>query len=169
MAKMSARDPPDSAPAATGFGPARNRSESVAFTPGSRVNATASDSSDRTSEPAACASEPTDSTRPSPTSTQALTGGAPSPLASARLLLGRASSATASRSCNAHRFARPPARPSACAAFGTVLDFFILDRPKLGSVGSLTTSMQDNRAARRPAIVPAHTVERSSLYGREVT
>jgi hypothetical protein len=64
---------------------------------------------------------------------------------------------------------RQPPRASRAAAFGTVFDFFILDRPKLGSVGPLTTSMQDDRAARRPAIVPAHTVERSSLYGREVT
>jgi hypothetical protein len=64
---------------------------------------------------------------------------------------------------------RQPTRASRTAASGTVFDFFILDRPKLGSGGPLTTSMQDNRAARRPAIVPAHTVERSSLYGREVT
>jgi len=47
-----------------------------------------------------------------------------------------------------------------------------LPRPRpaeAGSVGPPITSMQDNRAARRPAVVPAHTVERSSSYGREVT
>ena len=159
---MPARTTSGSAPVAIRSGSARITCELVASTPISSLNATASraPTSARTTTtyapslptsapvPSTSASTPTELSPTPPTTI-------PKPPTIAPSLSTPASAVTTSAPRG--------------AASGTILVFPVFDRPTLGSCGPTSAFIRQRRVARRPAIAPARTTGRSSLYGREVS